>query len=278
MLEFYATLDSTITRETTKELLSPYVSYLLPASSWAGLQHRRTGLVGIIPTPKLPSGLRLAADCGGFVATRVWGDYLYSPQQYVTWLETFNPVWAATMDFCCEPEVVENKGLVADRQTKTTMMAHHFWQHHRQTPWAWVPTIQGWVPDDYGRHAQELAPLIAEMAAHYGANSEFRVGIGTLCRRDSAQMIHEVVSTVASVLPKARFHLWGVKLTAVQAGLPAQVASVDSAAWNGLFGRGINQWRTSGMRQAHYVLTHRLPAYAAKVAQADSGPKQMRLL
>jgi hypothetical protein len=39
------------------------------------------------------------------VATRIWGDYRFSPTQYVSWLHTFRPAWAAMMDYCCEDEL-----------------------------------------------------------------------------------------------------------------------------------------------------------------------------
>ena len=60
MIKFYATIDVDSVR--------PYMSkvpVMLPASSWA-----RKGM----PPPKLPAHItERAADCGGFVATKVWG-------------------------------------------------------------------------------------------------------------------------------------------------------------------------------------------------------------
>lgn len=60
MIKFYATIDVDSVR--------PYMSkvpVMLPASSWA-----RKGM----PPPKLPAHItERAADCGEFVATKVWG-------------------------------------------------------------------------------------------------------------------------------------------------------------------------------------------------------------
>jgi hypothetical protein len=232
---------------------------------------------GTIPPVKLPDHItERAADSGGFVATFKWGDYRYTPTQYADWLATFGPQWAATMDYCCEPEVVGG-GLVRERQDRTTAMAYRFWQEYRAAPWAWVPTVQGWEISDYQRHARELAPLINEMSAHYGPASAFRVGIGTLCRRASARMIRQVVEAVAAELPDQKFHLWGVKLALMQdsIAMPGGIASVDSGAWHGLFHSNMHDWKKSGMRRQRWCYSIALPAYLAKLDSALTAPKQL---
>jgi len=113
---------------------------LLPVSSWAGYrlrEQRDKGLttdevIGNITVPKIPAYTKeIAADCGGFVATLKWGTYRYSIEQYVRWLEQLGPKlsWAATMDYCCEPDV---GGIVKERQDKTTEKANYFWQHYNR--------------------------------------------------------------------------------------------------------------------------------------------------
>lgn len=146
---------------------------LLPVSSWAGYALRnqeRRGLptdmvIGRIPVPKTPACMtNIAADCGGFVATKKWGDYKYSPEQYVEWLDALKPTWAAMMDYCCENEITSGKhGVVRDRQQRTTGMAYRLWDEYREKPWVWVPTVQGWDVADYVRHVGEMKPLIEEM-------------------------------------------------------------------------------------------------------------------
>jgi hypothetical protein len=255
---FYATIDADSIRS-----YMPAVPVLLPASSWARKHLSR---------PNLPIQItETAADSGGYVATKVWGDYRYSPAHYVAWLSTWVPTWAATMDYCCEDEITAGQpGLVRERQRRTTVKAQYFWQWHRRVPWVWVPTIQGWQVEDYVAHARELAPLIRKMRRHYGAGSAFRVGIGTLCRRASPELIRRITLAVASQLPGVPLHLWGIKLTALQArgGLPARVVSIDSAAWNGRFGPQIEAQRQSGLSQRQYAYTVALPRYLEKVAVA----------
>lgn len=269
-MKFYATIDSDSVRP-----YMPDVPVLLPASSWARKK---------LAAPRLPAHVtERAADSGGFVATFRWGDYRYTPAQYVGWLRTFGPRWAATMDYCCEDEITGGvPGVVRERQRKTTEMARHFWGTYRRAgSWCWVPTVQGWRVDDYVRHAGELRPLVEEMADYYGPGSDFRVGVGTLCRRASAAMVREVAHAVAQELPGVPLHLWGIKLTALKEriALPPQVVSVDSAAWNGgIGGQALEERRASGLTQRRYAYTVALPAYLAKVEAALDEPKQRTLL
>ena len=269
---FYATIDSDKIRS-----YMPDVPVLLPASSWA----RKMNRAGVMRPPKLPDHVsHRAADCGGYVATFKWGDYRFSPQQYVDWLETWRPRWAATMDYCCEDEITSGKrGVVRERQQRTTEMAHRFWQDYGDAPWRWCPTVQGWQPEDYRRHARDLAPLIAEMSNHYGPASDFRAGIGTLCRRADARTIALISEIVAEELPGIPLHLWGVKMTALRSrvALPRAVRSCDSAAWEGAFGEGHEQRRASGLTEREYAYKVALPRYLSKVNAALDTPKQQRL-
>lgn len=272
MIQFYATVSA---GREKPQWMPQDVAYLCPASSWY-----RTGF----KKPRLPDLAEVGADCGGFVATKIWGTYRYTPEQYIGWLNTFNPSWAATMDFCCEDEITSgNRGIVRKRQYLTFGMALNFWRFHRQASWAWVPTVQGWHVEDYIRHARQMKTLIEDMAARYSKKASWRVGIGTLCNRASADMVKQVVLAVADELPGIPLHLWGVKLNVLRSNyeLPG-VVSVDSAAWNGLFGRDIELARSArkavGMTQREYEWRVSLPAYLDKVNQAVSTPKQMSLI
>jgi hypothetical protein len=272
--DFYYTLSAD---RVKAQWMPDDLCYLLPASSWS-----RVGL----KAPNLPSGLRLAADCGGFVATKKWGDYRYTPQQYVDWLFTFMPEWAATMDYCCEDEVTGGKpGIVRLRQQRTTEMAYHFWQRYKFAPWAWVPTVQGWNVEDYREHAADLRALILEMKTFYEAmgNPHFRVGIGTLCNRADNEMISKVVHAVRDALPSGiQFHLWGVKLRALQSLNLPDLMSVDSAAWAFTTLASRHRARAArmalGMTQREYDHKVLLPRYRAKVEAALNQTRQQYLL
>lgn len=257
-LTFYATIDA-----SNPSPHIPVMPLMLPASSWARFNLR---------TPRFPAGAETAADCGGFVATKIWGDYKYSPDQYVDWLERWGPTWAATMDYCCEPELAQ---VTRDRQLRTTEMAHLFWDRYAGRPWTWVPTVQGYHPHEYERHAAELAPLIQRMRHQAG----FRVGIGTLCARKSLDQAHEIVDTVSRILPGIPLHLWGIKIATLKhRPLPASVVSIDSAAyWWEIYRRRPEQ-KASGMSISKFVYTVVLPDYARRVQHhATHTPAQLAL-
>lgn len=271
-ITFYATIAAGKERP---QWMPPTVNYLAPASSWYRLGFRK---------PRLPAGARVAADCGGFVASRVWGDYRYTSAEYIDWLNKFSPEWAATMDYCCEDEITNGKpGIVRQRQQQTTEKAYEFWRDYRDMPWTWVCTIQGWSVEDYHRHAAEMKPLINDWRRHYGDRPGWRVGIGTLCARADAAMIRRVLATVRDVLPDAPFHLWGVKLALLKSkiALP-NVISVDSGAWSpgGLGRSGIEaraEQKSKGMTQREYDYKVALPRYMAKVEAAVTSSKQLHL-
>lgn len=281
-ITFYATITADHERP-----YMPNVPVLLPASSWWNLKFRKERAAAkrgrprtyAVTSPRLPAHITdRAADSGGFVAMTKWrGEYPYTPSEYVAWLETAAPLqWAATMDFCCEPEIATDADAIATRQERTTDMARFFFEEYRVVPWVWVPTIQGWHVDDYRAHARQMAPLIEEMQEHYGPDSAFRVGIGTLCQRADTRMIREVVKVVAKPLPDSRFHLWGVKLDALKDKevLPYQIISTDSGAWNGQFYTGIERWRATGLTRKRYEYGVALPEYIDRFDRALSTPRQ----
>lgn len=262
--EFWVTVAASHERP---DLMPPNLCYLFPASSF--WNRGRAKVKGFPRAPQFPEGARAAADSGGFVASFKWGGkYPYTPAEYVEWLNTWNPEWAATMDLCCEePLTSGSKAIIHDRQDKTTNNARHLWREYGDRPWMWVPTIQGWDTEDYVRHAIALKPLLEEMRAYYG--EKFKVGIGTLCARASNKQIKEIVEAVSGVLPGFKFHLWGVKLDAAGLLTLPVVASFDSAAWDGLAGARSRQvWQDEykdRMTQREYCYNVALPKYLASL-------------
>jgi hypothetical protein len=268
----------------------PNVPVLLSAASCAYPQGEKIRL----RPPRLPTEITLrAADSGGFAAMMRWGGrYPYTPRQYVNWLAQWQPKWAATMDLGVldpdhtgppDPEVVKA------RQEWTTAMAWHFWRTYRDVSWAWVPTLHGYTLDQYREHARALAPLLREMFAFYAevatfdeAEEErlafFRVGIGSLCKRPP-KMIAAIAEAVSELLGTfLPLHCWGCKLKVLQAGqaLPG-VVSLDTAAWNQMFGPEHEKRRVSGLSVSEYSWLVSQPDYARKVALTQETPQQLCL-
>lgn len=280
------TFYTTVARKLERYPNLPRTPLLFPASSFYK-QPTKT-LPGRIAQPYFDRDrfTDIAADCGGFVASFRWGgEYRYTSEQYVEWLSGFQPNWAAMMDFCCEKEIAATQGIVRQRQNQTTELANYFWQNFRDVPWVWVPTIQGWDVEDYVRHCQDMRSLIEEMRSRYGTDSAFRVGIGTLCARASNTQIQQVVEAVIKEL-KAPVHLWGVKLNFLKSesyrNLWQWIASVDSAAWDGLVGpRGRKFFEDNykgRMVQRQYAWEIAWPKYQQKVNRAIGSGGQLSLL
>ena len=268
--QFYATFDA----HGLAHYIPPNIPLLLPASSWYP--------DGMHRPPIPPQVTEAAADCGGYVASRIWGDYKYTLEQYVAWLTSWPiaPTWAAMMDYCCEPDL---EVVTRERQDRTTANAISAWSQYRAATWTWTPTIQGLEPEDYHRHACELAPLIHEMQIAYteqGKAETFRVGIGTLCRRTNTMATRRVIEAVRAALPHVEtFHLWGIKLSIIRAiDLPALNAlpinanfSSDSATWHGKMYKENtirDQATAAHMSIRRYCITVMLPIYVEKIQQA----------
>ncbi len=173
------------------------VSLLLPASSWARKD---------LPTPVVPAGNPIAADCGGFVAGRraagrtvTWnptdrpddpGDatrlFSFSPDDYLDWLARFTPTrpeWAATLDLPVEPALAPTLTAVRARQAWTSRQAAWLFDRWVRATGGWaadqpagplgevtlIPTIQGRDADGPGSYLEHLAamwPTISQMWTH----------------------------------------------------------------------------------------------------------------
>lgn len=289
-VSFYATVDG----DSVRPQWMPTGSYLLPASSFLRKGFR---------TPHLPEGSRVAADWGGFVVQSKWkGEVRYTIEDYTEWLGRIAGLeWASLWDLPCEPELAADPDEIRRRQQWTAEMAHDFIEEYADMPWAWCPTIQGYDLADYARACDDMEPLIRELQDWYqlvnsddfqgwidepndmlGTDKAFRVGIGSLCARKDPKQIWAIVEYVISRFPDLQFHLWGVKLAALKdwpGGIPAQVVSTDSAAWNGRFGSDIPTLNADmaarGMSQRQYGYSVRLPYYLQRFAEATSGQRRM---
>lgn len=266
-MQFYATTDADSVGPSLHPVI-PAGAYLISAASWWRKYKRLR--VTALPPQMSP----LAGDWGGFVITLRYRFEAppFSLDELAAWYTGMGVLWGATMDYCCEPEITS---AVRKRQEKTTNAAHEAWEEYKNAPFCWVPTIQGWEVEDYSWHAAELRPLIKEMHAHYGKKSAFRVGVGTLCKRSDANMVRRVVQAVVRELPGVPLHLWGVthRIFDSQAALAPEVISLDSAAWNGHFGKDNELWKRSGMTRRNYAYTVALPAYRKRFALQAARPR-----
>jgi hypothetical protein len=273
----------------------PPVPFLLFAASFARPDSK--GTIRLRRPRYLPASERRGADCGGYTAVMRWGGrYRFTPVQYIEWLYTWQPEWAATLDlpYLSESRDYPGAAVVEARQRFTTEMAWHFWERYRDVPWAWVPSITGYHIEDYERHAHALADLIRQMLVYYSdpgfgddnwgegghAALAWRAGLGSLCRRVSAAFILKVIQRVQTIIGiDVPLHLWGVKLGTLKKGIALPcVVSCDSGTWSGLFGKEHEKRRNSGLTVVEYSWQEKHPDYLRKVAQAQRRPQQLGLV
>lgn len=173
------------------------------------------------------AGLDAALDSAGFVAAVQYGDYRWTVADYFDLVQSHPWAWYAAMDYCCEPEIAQDRPLRLLRMAATAYMLGRCRAEaaDRGLP-APMPVLQGWTPAEYVTCAEWL-PLIEWPAL---------IGIGSVCRRpvNGGDGILAILEAVDAILPQhVRVHLFGVKSTVLDliAHHP-RVASVDSMAWD----------------------------------------------
>jgi hypothetical protein len=262
---FWATLDA----DSVRPYL-PEVPVMLPVASFQrhDYQLRRP--------PRLP--LRqssVAVDTGAFAWFRSFSTYHFSAMQFANWIAgVYPPVsWAVIPDRPTED--LPDPKAVRVAQVQTSDAIYLVLETLLDVPWSWTPVLQGRTVMDYLRHAVDLAAVLYDLAEIYRHRGQtFRVGIGSICRRDQTPEIRRIVAAVAAVLPGLPLHFFGAKLDVLTGwgSRPRTVMSCDSATWNGRFGRDIAAFdaerRRLGLSQRQFALRVMLPRYAARVEAA----------
>src|SRR5450432_2316184 len=167
MNDTYPIFHTTISAKELRPNMPP-VPFLLSAASF--LRQDSKGRCSLRKPRYLPESRLRGADCGGFTAAMRWGGhYRFTRDQYLLWLASWDPQWAAVFDMPCLSETGGYPGskVVEERQRWTTAMAWEFWEWHWDAPWTWTPTIQGYTLSEYEQHARELTGLIRQMQAYY---------------------------------------------------------------------------------------------------------------
>jgi hypothetical protein len=304
MYEFYYTTrvqDFTADEDILEVLATKRINLLFSAAS--NLTKR-----GITPVPILTeNGIGLAADPGGFIATHKFGGvYPFSNQEYFDWLTGFKPDWAGIPDLSCvafvgqgkQRKVVEpDPAMVQLRQDQTTAWVEEYIARWPQTPWAWVPTIQGYTIEQYRRHARALAPFISHLYWHYwemcqieeddgeidAANTRFeafRVGIGGLVGRDKPGFVREILLAIKEEIGEyIPLHAWGLKLRYLKAcQLLAGRYSFDTSCFDERYSEKDRQaQKASEDTQVEYRWKVAQPDYDTRVQRVLSSPQQSLL-
>ncbi|MER5419888.1 DUF7221 family queuine tRNA-ribosyltransferase-like protein [Streptosporangium roseum] len=174
-----------------------------------------------------PARTRWALDSGGFTELSLHGRWITTPEQYAAAVTRYAEQighldFAAPQDWMCEPFMVERTGLsVAEHQHRTVANYLHLRQIAPALPF--IPVIQGWHLADY------LACVRLYEAAGVDLAALPRVGLGSVCRRQSSAEIETITTTLARA--GLRLHGFGVKTGGLHRYGP-RLASADSMAWS----------------------------------------------
>lgn len=167
-------------------------------------------------------------DSAAFTELEQHGEWTVTPADWATlatrWSDEAGQLThVAILDWLCTPAAVARTGLtIPDHQARTLRSYLILQQLAPEVPW--VPTLQGWHPDDYLHHAD------AYMAAGVQLDQQPLVGIGSIAMRQHTPTAAWAV-TQAQHHTGARLHAYGAKDTGLRAWGWA-LTSADSMAWS----------------------------------------------
>lgn len=130
--------------------------------------------------------------------------------------------WASPQDWMCEPQMLAHTGLtVAEHQRRTVENLLTLRGLAADLPF--IPVVQGWEIGDYSHHVQMYA------AAGMDLGAEALVGVGSVCRRQSAWQIGEIARSLHGM--GLSLHGFGVKIDGLRR-YADRLTSCDSMAWS----------------------------------------------
>lgn len=164
-------------------------------------------------------------DSGGFTLLNRFGDYPFTPMQYINFVCWLRPQYYASMDYPCEPNISRTLSLKSNAERiqatvdNTVYMAE--WEDY--TGAKLVPVIQGYTLDEY-----------LSCIEQYQARGLVRdyMAVGSMCRRISNDELHWLIPAIYQAANEAgcmRLHFFGLKLSPALADLSPYIYSRDSA-------------------------------------------------
>jgi len=197
-------------------------------------------------------------DSGGFVALNKWGDYPYTPDQYLSLVERMNPSWAASMDYPCEPNIAKGTKLtIQERITATVENAVYLSSKDSRI----VPVLQGYTAKEYEQCWNMLK----------GKMTIKQLAIGSVCKRQSTKLIGDLCWELRQFLPDIPIHGFGVKRRALDFPETWDLfTSIDTNAWE--FYRRAQRWKGNKITDRQAFVD-----YQTFMAKMEIQPRQLCL-
>lgn len=162
---------------------------------------------------------RWMLDSGGFMVAMKYGQYPWSPDDYLELVETMKPTLAVSMDYPCEADITPFLLMnTKARIEATAIYANYLCKKSDRI----FPVLQGQTIEEY-EYSWKLTKSI---------NPKI-VGIGSICKRQSSHQINILCRDLFFLLPR---HIWihgfGVKIKALRYSWPRILFnSIDTNAW-----------------------------------------------
>jgi hypothetical protein len=181
---------------------------------------------------RLRSCTTYAVDSNGFTELSMYGCWTVKPGVYAAecrwWYDTLPGFqWAAIQDWMCEPEILQQTGLTVEEHQRRTITSY-LRLHELQPTLPWVPVLQGYRPAEYMNHLRMYEDAGVDLRGLE------RVGVGSICRRQSAD-VEEAAAIIRELKGEGlRLHLFGFKSTGLErcAVYLGDGDSADSLAWS----------------------------------------------
>jgi hypothetical protein len=174
-----------------------------------------------------PATCRWALDSGGFTELSLHGRWITPPEDYAAAVARYADRigrldFAAPQDWMCEPFMIDRTGLsVREHQERT--VTSYLTLRALAPDLPVIPVVQGWALADYLACADLYAAAGVDLAALP------RVGLGSVCRRQSTAEIAVIVTELAA--RGLHLHGFGVKTGGLHL-YGHLLASADSMAWS----------------------------------------------
>jgi hypothetical protein len=174
-----------------------------------------------------PASCRWALDSGGFTELSMHGRWVTPAAAYAEAAAGYaghvgGLDFAAPQDWMCEPQIIARTGLsVREHQERT--VANYLELRALAPDLPFIPVVQGWQLTDY------LYCLSLYQSAGVDLTALPRVGLGSVCRRQSTAEIAVIAGTLAR--RGLRMHGFGVKTGGLHL-YGSRLASADSMAWS----------------------------------------------
>jgi len=174
-------------------------------------------------TAWIPDFDELFVDSGGFQVANNWGEYPFSPREYMDWAESIGADYVAGMDLACERGLGEMD--VSERMERTIQNQIEQMEAFEEGNYDFelVPVVQG------STEINQYLESVDRLKDHSLIGNY--MGIGSLCMRKSVNEIYDIVKSVKKKID-SKLHLFGVKISVLKDrrfwGL---YHSSDTAAW-----------------------------------------------